>query len=289
MKNPLAIVTMVFNESRSLPRWLAHYTRQTGDHKSLYVVDHGSTDGSTDALPCNVITLPRDAGGDRLQKWRAGYISETCSELLKEYEAVLYVDCDELVVADPTRWSSLVTYAQDGGTCTATFGFDVLHRFEQEPPLDPDRPVLAQRDRLLFLGAMCKPTFIRTPTQFKPGFHTSDHPPAFGDLYRFHLRYADMTAGLARLEITRALDRPEMRNVRVDHQQISNDTYRDWVKSWVSYPLVDAPLGKENPDFQAFASANRLDDHSEAAPSKFDYSYRSKRLYRVPDIFRDAA
>lgn len=287
MKHSLAVVTMAFNEKRNIQRWLNHYRRQTESYEHLYVVDHGSTDESTSGLPCHTINLPREAGGDRYQAWRIDYIASMCADLLNTYSAVLYVDCDELVVADPARWNSLKEYIDQGGKCNTTIGYDVLHNFPEEPSLN-NGPVLSQRERLLFVGAMCKPTLIREPTKFAPGFHCSDHEPIFGEIYRFHLRYADMMAGLERLSITRTIDRPEMRNVPLDHHKIDDLTYLQWVKSWVSYPLYEDEIGTENPDFQEFIRGFDMRASNNGLKT-FNYGYRGKKLYRVPKNFMYSA
>lgn len=285
MKKPLAVVTMVYNENTYLKIWLKHYLSQVGTYDNLFVIDHGSDDGSTSGLPCVVEKLPRSAGGNIFEQWRAGFVGEYCAKLLNDYSAVLYVDCDEMVVVDPAVAPDLAAYVAAGGMNNATIGYDVLHDFEAEPSLD-ERPVLRQRNRLLFIAAMCKPTFIRSPARFEKGFHYSDQKPEYGDLYRFHLRYADMDAGLQRLELTRKIDLPELKHVPVSHQTISDDTFRQWVKSWVSYPASDAEIGAGNPDFQIFA-ARIPGSASNSGMFGFDYSHRGKTVCKVPERFRD--
>jgi Glycosyl transferase family 2 len=286
-KNPLAIVTMVYNEARMLPRWLRYYAPQAGGAENLYIIDHGSTDGSCDGLPVTVTRRPREAGGDKPQRWRAACVSDYCNDLLARYDAVLYVDADEFVTADPRRFATLQDYVLSGGACNATFGYDVLHDVAQEAPLD-SRPALGQRRALLFVASMCKPTLIRAPVSFGMGFHNATIEPVYGDLYRFHLRYADIAAGLDRLRITRQLDRPEHRNVALDHQKITDDTYQDWVRTWLNYPAAEADLGPDNPDFLAFQRSALAQGKKERLWG-FDYSYRGRTIYPVPAWFTGVA
>ncbi len=49
-KQGLAVVTMCYNEPDFLPIWLDYYRRQV-PVEHLYVVDHGSDDGSTSVIP----------------------------------------------------------------------------------------------------------------------------------------------------------------------------------------------------------------------------------------------
>jgi hypothetical protein len=48
-KTRIAAVTMAYNEAVFLPVWRRHYGAAVGEH-NLFVLDHGSNDGSTDRL-----------------------------------------------------------------------------------------------------------------------------------------------------------------------------------------------------------------------------------------------
>jgi hypothetical protein len=95
----VAAVTMVYNEDVYLPIWMKHYSRQVGV-ENCYVVDHGSTDGSTENLGrCNVLRIPRSPYDPFKQ---SAFNSEFCSSLLHWYDWVVYSDVDELVMAGIT-------------------------------------------------------------------------------------------------------------------------------------------------------------------------------------------
>ena len=162
---PLAIVTMVYNEPCFLPLWLRHYNAQA-EPRHCYVVDHGTTDGSTDRerLPAglNLVRIPRSPQDDTR---RCRFISQFCASLLVWYESVIYVDVDEILVADPALHASLADHA---ATCEpeaviSAIGLDVVHGVDVEPDLDWDRPVSLQRRWVRFSSAMCKPVLIRRP------------------------------------------------------------------------------------------------------------------------------
>ncbi|NHN84304.1 glycosyltransferase family 2 protein [Acetobacter musti] len=198
----LAVVTMAYNEGELLPVWCRHYAAAVGAER-CYVIDHGSSDGSTEALGgVNRIRIPRSPQDDTR---RTRFISEFCASLLNWYDAVIHVDVDELLVANPDHFPSLAAYAacvEPGGVRTA-IGFDVVHALDGEPAIDWSLPVSEQRHWLRFSSAMCKPVLIRRSVAWAPGFHCIDEAPAFDDLYLFHLRYADQPSGLARLARTR--------------------------------------------------------------------------------------
>ncbi|GBQ68668.1 hypothetical protein AA103196_2007 [Ameyamaea chiangmaiensis NBRC 103196] len=234
MKAPLAIVTMVYNESTFLPVWCRHYTAQVGD-QACHVIDHGSDDGSTDALGrVSVTRLPRTPQDDTR---RTRFLSEFCAALLEWYDAVIYVDVDELLVADPALFASLPDFTAampHGGVATA-IGLDIVHRPFAEPDLDWARPVSLQRAGVRFSSAMCKPVAIRRPVQWAPGFHCIDAPPSFGRLFLFHLRYADLGDGLDRLARTRR--QPWASDEAARHQRMSDVEWAGMLNGMAHLPL----------------------------------------------------
>ena len=133
MKAPLAVVTMVYNETVFLPVWLRHYAAQVGA-ANCFVLDHGSDDGSTTPAvlrEASVVRIPRSPQDDGR---RCGFVSDVCAGLLNWYEAVIYTDVDELLVAD-SPLVELVPFLDPDAVVTAT-GFDVIHVPDEEPALD---------------------------------------------------------------------------------------------------------------------------------------------------------
>jgi hypothetical protein len=198
----LAAVTMVYNEAEYLPVWLRHYAAAVGA-AHCHIVDHGSTDGSTDNLgAANRLRLPRSPHDDAR---RARFISTYCAALLTWYDAIIHTDVDELVVPDPRRFASLPACAEAAPEVASAIGFNLLHLPAEEPPLDFSHPIGPQRHWAWFTSAMCKPVLIRRPVTWSPGFHSADAPLAFHNLYLIHLRYADRATAFARLARTRAM------------------------------------------------------------------------------------
>ena len=198
----LAAVTMVYNEPDYMDLWRRHYARQVGE-ENCYVIDHGSDDGTTEALGAvNVIRIPRSPKDNEL---RANFVSEFCSELLSRYDAVAHVDIDELLVPDPRYHRHLhdCAVAMTGPVMHAV-GLEVWHLAETEPPIDITHPVSLQRGWTWFNSALCKPVIIREPVKWSPGFHSVDAPLALDHLFLFHLRYFDVERGLRRLAHTRS-------------------------------------------------------------------------------------
>ena len=287
MKAPLAVVTMVYNEPVFLPAWLRHYAAEAGA-ANCFVLDHGSDDGSTDAAAlgqASAVRIPRSPQDDGR---RCGFVSDFCAGLLNWYEAVVYADVDELLVADPSVHGSLAGLAAtlDGDAVLTATGFDVIHVPDEEPPLDWDRPVALQRDWLRTSSAMCKPVMIRRRVAWAPGFHCIDDVPRFGPLFLFHLRYADLPSGLLRLQRTRnqAWVTPEAGS----HQRMPDGRWEGMLRSMAGLPkrnevtlLPDDPLLTEWQD-RVMRSADGRSD----ALYRIDLHLSGESLWRIPDRLR---
>jgi hypothetical protein len=198
----IAIVTMLYNERVNLPIWIRHCKAQCPD-ATLLVIDHGSTDASTQGLRgVNVVTLPRSPCDNEV---RVGFMADFQPALLRFYDLFIYTDCDEMLVADPRIHASLQTFlASVPSEVIAPTGLHMLHVPELEPKLDLGAPILGQRRFVEFGAGMCKPTIARLPLRWHPGFHCSDRMPDYRtDLYQFHLATMDMDVSLARLRLTR--------------------------------------------------------------------------------------
>lgn len=283
-RSPLAIVTMTYNEGDLVSVWRRHYAAQVGDAR-CYVIDHGSTDGSVSDLgDVNVVRIPRSPQDDKM---RAGFLSCFCASLLCWYDAVVYVDIDELLVADPARYNSLLSYAasvERDGIRTA-IGFDVIHPSSEEPTMDWSRPVSEQRRWLRFSSAMCKPVLIRQPVSWAPGFHCIDAPPRFDNLYLFHLRYADRDAGLARLARTRT--QPWKRHDAGMHQRMADDRWDAMLSGMAGLERRDdIVLGENDPALREWLA--RVMESAKSRTEelyKIDLHLSGDALWRLPDRF----
>jgi hypothetical protein len=200
----LAIMTMVYNESFNLPIWIRHY-RRIAPSATLFVIDHGSDDGSTQHLQgVHKIPMPRDKADD---VERALAVSSLQHGFLRYYETVIYTDCDELLVPDPAKSATLDEYlGRTRYEYASPIGLNVIHMVENEPPLDPTRPLLLQRRFCQFASPLCKPLISRVPLKWEPGFHGCDR--AFNidtDLYLFHIKQIDKDLALQRQRLAREM------------------------------------------------------------------------------------
>jgi hypothetical protein len=239
----VAAVTMVWNEPDFLPIWRRHYERQVGAANCI-VIDHGSDDGSAAGVTQgSVIRLPRSP---LEEVTRAHLVSSLASGLLGYYDAVIYTDVDELLVADPEHYAGLVDFcAKCPFDVVTTIGLDVLHSTQDEPAIDPLLPISLQRSWVRFVSPMCKASIIRRPVIWAPGFHNADSEIRFDRLFTFHLRWFDLERGLKRLRKTRTMARafPWI----AEHQAIPDEQFANSL----IYGMRDAPRRDDvtlNPD-----------------------------------------
>lgn len=189
----VAAITMVRDERIMLPRWVAHYSRECGGPENLYVLDDNTADGSTDHLPCSVTRLD-DWGSQHFERTRMKVITEFAAELHGSYDAVLFADADEFLVADPARHENLpaLVAARPERQVIGAMNLNVVHDATREPPLDPDRPVLGQRTWAKFVPLMCKPALRTRALPWVAGSHGTTVPFEIDpDLYMFHLKFAE--------------------------------------------------------------------------------------------------
>ncbi|MGO3517596.1 MAG: glycosyltransferase family 2 protein [Acetobacter cibinongensis] len=201
-RKPLAVFTMVYNEHTMLPVWARYYVRQVGAG-NVYVLDHGS-DFLPDLPGCTVIHLPRHEL-DEIE--RARQVQCFQQKLLENYRFVLFTDCDEMLVARPSCYGSLVDYVQKSSHATIRcVGVDVIQHTPDLPPVDWSKPILMQRPYGAIRPWSCKTLLSAVPLTWVPGFHTAQQTAYLDeDLWMLHLKYADETRLFTRLAMTRTL------------------------------------------------------------------------------------
>jgi hypothetical protein len=187
------VFTIAQNEPAFLPLWLRYYGGQF-EASDIYVLDHASTDGSTDGIGdrCQVVPIHRENSFDH--HWLKSIVERFQSFLLCSYRSVLFAEVDEFVVPDPTRYESLGGYI-DGmeGSAACCTGYNVV-QYPDEAELRFDRPVLSQRRNWHPSKLYSKRLLGRIPLSWGVGFHkeynASDALPD-PELYLIHLQRVD--------------------------------------------------------------------------------------------------
>ena len=188
----VGVVTMARDEGPMLRRWVEHYAAQVGADR-VTVLDDNSSDGSTDDLPCAVLRLPY-LHKKGFEPARMGLVSGIAAGLLEAYDAVLFTDADEFVVADPSAHESLRHFvaARPGRTALGVMGLNVVHDVTREPALRDDEPILGQRRLAKFQPLMCKPALTWVPAGWAHASHGIRTPfEVDPELWMFHMKFAD--------------------------------------------------------------------------------------------------
>jgi hypothetical protein len=123
-----------------------------------------------------------------------GMVNGIAAGLLAAYDAVIFADADEFLVADPAKYADLRELVADRSEqdVIGATTLNVVHHLAEEAPLDPARPVLDQRRLAKFLPLMCKPAVKRVPAGWVAASHGIKAPFSVDpDLVMFHLKFAD--------------------------------------------------------------------------------------------------
>ena len=210
----IAAVTMVYDEDIFLPLWLNYYGACFSP-ENLFVIDDGSTDGSTgNPLIRNLVSKKRALLDE---DDRAALVSHVHEALLGVYDVVIYTDVDEFIVIDPDAGMSLTQYLSTKQfACTAPIGFEVIHRREREAGIDFLRPLFEQRRFVRFDVDYSKPAISRRPIRWGPGFHRCDLKYKIDcNIILFHLRSVDYELSRRRIA--------KLNRVRFSQSSIEND------------------------------------------------------------------
>jgi len=273
------IVTMAFNERFKLPRWVEHHLNYF-DPKDIYILDHGSTDDSLSLIkkaPINVINIPRNEHAHDPSS-RTRYVSDFVNSKLTNYAIVGYVDADELLVYDESQIQEF--YESEFQSLNA-IGFDVLHDEGTEPGLTAGNFVSLQRKYLKFNLSLCKPIFVKSPVNWTPGFHYCNFEPNFASLYLMHLRYVDIFEGITRLQETRNMNRPNFGASVVDHHKISDETFKSWVRHWLSSPKTSESIF-ESIEINSMLSTIKAASTYNGVHYPINYSESLEKIFLIP-------
>ncbi|MFC6791469.1 glycosyltransferase family 2 protein [Methylobacterium komagatae] len=278
----IAAVTMAWNESLFLPLWINHYARHVGIN-NLYIIDNDSDDGSTSNLGgISKIRYPRGEFDDTA---RATFVSNIVNAIRPSYDAVIFTDCDEFLVPDPSYAKSIPEYIHKvQGQALGAIGLNLHHMLTEERPFDPHVPIFHQRRHVQFVSPMCKPSITRDNVTYSPGFHNSSLFPTFGSLYNFHLRWVDCGYSLRRLDMTRTM---RWKDSSSWHYQRQSD--EDTIAHFLHVKKLNRtndddflfadPMGKISSELRSKAASgvfyipqNLRDSHLTVLPSRFDGS-----------------
>jgi len=192
-----AVFTKVKNGHELFKIWYRYYLKYFSED-DIYVLDLGSTDGSTSDLGCNVIPLSHFG----VERWRAGGLDAVIgcdignkfkTELLQKYQYVVHSDYDELIYHPLGLDKYLMQLSIDAVSCQ---GQEIIHIIDKEAPIDFTKPILDQRSYSLNWVLFDKPAITSVDFTWGRGFHSiidRPNPPVGNQLILFHLHNVDFT------------------------------------------------------------------------------------------------
>jgi hypothetical protein len=200
----IAAFTTTYNDPTFLPIWLQYYAEALGGAQNLFVLDHGSDDGSTANLGlANRVRVPREHFDE---DQRCTFVNRFQASLLCYFDVVIFSDPDEILVADPEKFSGLDQFIKlRCDQFVTAIGIDVQHLPDSEYAIVFGLPILSQRRYVRFAADYCKTLISRIPLVWRPGFHSCNYSPLFDrDLFLFHLKAIDLNLSLDALKRTRS-------------------------------------------------------------------------------------
>jgi hypothetical protein len=184
---------MTRDEGPMLRRWVDHYGSAVGRH-NLLVLDDNSTDGSTAGLDCPVVPLPKLPGGGEFERTRIRIINGFARGLLACHDFVIFVDVDEYLVPDPAKHANLRQFlaARRDVPVIAPIALNLIYVPGAQSKLEPDRPVLDQRQYAKFVPGMCKPSIKQVDAAWTVACHGISHRFTVDrELFMLHLKFFD--------------------------------------------------------------------------------------------------
>lgn len=176
MKKLCAVFGTFRNEKYLLPIWLKYYSNLFG-MENLYVIDHQTTDGSTENLKCNYEVLD-DCATDELQRFGShdypklwNVILKKYEELLNDYQYVINIDSDEIIMANPDKYRDLRHYVESMGVYSRCIGYEIVHRRREEPDLQWNKLICEQRKYWIRESNMDKPAITSKMLDWMIGKH----------------------------------------------------------------------------------------------------------------------
>lgn len=160
-----AIITIVQNGNTFLPIWYRYYSKQFGS-QDIYIFDYGTTDGSLDGVQANIIKIDNHSvevvpQGNKL-------INNLKTDLLKQYQYVVYADYDE-IIHYPGGFDALLSSNKEYYT---TYGYEVVQNRKVEAAINWNNPILSQRKYWYRCPAFDKSLITRTDFTWAMGNHS---------------------------------------------------------------------------------------------------------------------
>ncbi len=222
----LAVFTHASNEDIFLKTFIDYYSQLT-DRQHIYIIDHGSDYRSqwlSAETGCQVIRIPKGKI-DHLNIKR--YVEYFQRFLLTQYQWVLHVDSDELLVhrKGPAYLRDQLLNEYHDVSLQASVGLNLIQDPRTEKVLDLDLPITSQRSHYQVADGYDKPVLSSLPTTWILGFHKNlmdARNIVVDDLCLIHLAFVSLEERVRRNRLWREYKLSEADSTFVN-QSVRND------------------------------------------------------------------
>ena len=191
MKKKAAIFTIVKDEYYFLPKWIKYYS-QFFDKNDMFILDHETKDGSTTGLGVNVKLISNGLAFDHL--WLVEQVQSFQSELLQQYEVVVFTEVDEILYGLNEPLDKLIDgfIKDENKKFLTSIGYEIRQDIGNEKPLLLDDNIMQYRDYWFRYTSYDKTLITKVPLKYGFGFHECNYTKSFDNLYMLHLHRVDL-------------------------------------------------------------------------------------------------
>lgn len=191
-----AIFTIVKDEKFFLPIWLRYY-KQYFLNEDIYILNHESSDGSTDNLDVNVTNIYNSVDFDHL--WLVESVQNFQKELLKKYKVVIFTEIDEILYGYNQKLNDLIEeFTSSENQYLTCIGYEIMQDIEKEKQISNEESILENRNNWFRYDLYDKTLISKIPLNYTVGFHHCDQAKNFKNLYMAHLHRMDFNMMLER-------------------------------------------------------------------------------------------
>jgi len=199
-----AVFTIVKNEWYFLQKWVEHYKKYFPD-EDIYILDHQTTDGSTDNLDVNVIKVINDATFDA--NWLRDTVQNFQTKLLEDYECVLFAEVDEIVYSIERPLNEFIDeFIKSNDSYVTCFSHEIMENFaENEEPVNlKNEKIIDKRNwwckQVIYKNLYDKTLLSKIPLIYDIGFHDvfNGERNYVDDFFMVHLHRFDVNYMLKR-------------------------------------------------------------------------------------------
>jgi hypothetical protein len=193
MKKKYCVIGLFHKEAFFIPYWQNYYGNLFG-FENLYVFGDLKNDIFMKLFSRKVNKIEFGAQYHKHYQYHVSTIISAQIQLLDFYETVIFAEADQFIAPRLDIYSDLKDFLDKNDDDYFTFqGWNVIADLDNEPPINPTKSLLSQRNYWHYEPTESKTCVIRKPiNSYSPGFHyanpsTEPHP----ELFNIHMHELD--------------------------------------------------------------------------------------------------